>query len=198
MSITIQPIDVGRLADAGTIDGSFTIDEKLVLSAEDDQPRFAAVPLPPRIKRYDPTDYAAYVGRRGKAAFLAYAGGRPAGLVALSQSWNGFATVDEIIVDAAARKAGIGPALIGAAIGWAKARRLPGIMLETQNTNVAACRFYQRCGFALGGWDRFLYQAIDPGTDEIALYWYLIFADGPAPPPHPDSLRESDLSPWER
>ena len=48
-------------------------------------------------------------------------------------------------------------------------------MLETQNINVAACLFYARCGFVLGGYDRFLYRGLTPETDEIALYWYLIF-----------------------
>ena len=52
---------------------------------------------------------------------------------------------------------------------------LPGIMLETQNNNVAACRFYESCGFHLGGFDRELYRGITPDTDETALFWYLIF-----------------------
>ncbi|MGO4727218.1 MULTISPECIES: GNAT family N-acetyltransferase [unclassified Inquilinus] len=175
MTITIEPIEARTLAEARMIDGSFVIESRLVLAAEGDVPSFTTVPLPPRTKRYEETDYAGYVGRRDRAAFLARADGRPAGLVALSKSWNGFACVDEILVDTAARKSGIGRALIDAAIAWARSRTLPGIMLETQTTNVAACRFYQRCGFVLGGWDRFLYQAIDPGTDEIALTWYLFF-----------------------
>jgi streptothricin acetyltransferase len=48
-------------------------------------------------------------------------------------------------------------------------------MLETQNINVAACLFYQRCGFTLGGFDRYLYRGLDPSTEEVALYWYLLF-----------------------
>lgn len=179
MTITVQPIDAANLADVARIDGSFTIDQKLVLAAEEDRARFTAMPVPPRRKSYDATDYTAYVGRRSKAAFLAYSDDRPAGVVALSENWNGFALVDEILVDAEARRGGIGRALIDATVGWARSRRLPGVMLETQNTNVSACRFYERCGFALGGWDRFLYQAISPGTDEIALFWYLVFDRAP-------------------
>ena len=30
---------------------------------------------------------------------------------------------------------------------------MPGIMLETQNNNVAACKFYEKCGFVIGGFD---------------------------------------------
>jgi hypothetical protein len=49
------------------------------------------------------------------------------------------------------------------------------MMLETQDNNVAGCRLYANCGFELRGFDTHLYKALDPDTDEIALYWYLIF-----------------------
>jgi ribosomal protein S18 acetylase RimI-like enzyme len=73
------------------------------------------------------------------------------------------------------RGQGVGYALIQRAVEWAKSTGLPGIMLETQDNNVAACRLYQRCGFELCGFDTHLYKGLDPATDEIALYWYLIF-----------------------
>jgi ribosomal protein S18 acetylase RimI-like enzyme len=73
------------------------------------------------------------------------------------------------------RGEGIGRALIECAIAWAKEKGLPGIMLETQDNNVPACRLYARCGFTLRGFDTHLYKALDPDTDEIALYWYLMF-----------------------
>ena len=57
----------------------------------------------------------------------------------------------------------------------AKEKGFPGLMLETQDNNVAACRLYARCGFELRGFDTHLYKALDPSSDEIALYWYLIF-----------------------
>jgi ribosomal protein S18 acetylase RimI-like enzyme len=70
----------------------------------------------------------------------------------------------------------VGRALLQHVIQWAKSRQLPGVMLETQNNNVAACRLYESCGFQLGGFDRCLYLGLNPGTDEIALYWYFCFA----------------------
>jgi ribosomal protein S18 acetylase RimI-like enzyme len=48
-------------------------------------------------------------------------------------------------------------------------------MLETQNNNLPACRFYEHCGFTLSGFDRNLYKGINKDTEEIALYWYLLF-----------------------
>jgi streptothricin acetyltransferase len=71
---------------------------------------------------------------------------------------------------------------MGQAIGWARERGLPGVMLESQNIplagtfrNGAACRLYESCGFVLGGFDSYLYRGVMPGTREIALYWYLMF-----------------------
>jgi ribosomal protein S18 acetylase RimI-like enzyme len=61
------------------------------------------------------------------------------------------------------------------AVDWARERNLPGIMLETQDVNVPACRFYENLGFKLRGIDTHLYKGLNPNTDEIALYWYLIF-----------------------
>lgn len=58
---------------------------------------------------------------------------------------------------------------------WAQEKGLAGITLETQNNNVKACKFYENCGFEIGGFDLFLYKGIDQHQDEIALYWYLTF-----------------------
>lgn len=65
--------------------------------------------------------------------------------------------------------------LVDQALAWARDGGMPGIRLETQSNNVGACRFYVRCGFVLGGHDRCLYQALHPGTREVALFWYLFF-----------------------
>jgi streptothricin acetyltransferase len=61
------------------------------------------------------------------------------------------------------------------AVDWAKAKHLPGIMLEAQDVNVIACRFYEKFGFTLRGFDTHLYKGLNPSTNEIALYWYLMF-----------------------
>lgn len=63
--------------------------------------------------------------------------------------------------------------VIDAAVQWAKDGGMFGLMLETQDTNLTACRFYQRCGFILGGVDTMLYQNF-PNSDEKALFWYKI------------------------
>lgn len=47
-------------------------------------------------------------------------------------------------------------------------------LLETQDNNLAACRFYHRCGFVLGGVDALLYSNTS-ARGELALFWYKPF-----------------------
>jgi GNAT superfamily N-acetyltransferase len=68
------------------------------------------------------------------------------------------------------RRRGVGRALIEAAVTWSRARGLVRMKIETQNTNVTACRFYQAMGARLGGVERFAYTNV---PDEVELDWYL-------------------------
>jgi ribosomal protein S18 acetylase RimI-like enzyme len=106
-------------------------------------------------------------------AFLAYVGGQVAGQIMLYRNWNRFAVIGDIEVDSKFRRMGIGQALVERGLQWAKKNNLPGIMVETQDTNVGACRFYESCGFVLKGFDTGLYGASTGYSDEIALFWYL-------------------------
>jgi streptothricin acetyltransferase len=98
-----------------------------------------------------------------------------AGEVRLAWSWNKYALLDSFVVDEKYRRRGVGRALMERAIVWARDHKFPGLTLETQNTNVPACKLYESCGFELRGFDTHLYKALDPSTDEIALFWYLVF-----------------------
>jgi streptothricin acetyltransferase len=51
------------------------------------------------------------------------------------------------------RRRGVGRALMQRVIAQARGERLPTILLETQNTNVKAVRFYRSMGFALESLD---------------------------------------------
>ena len=108
----------------------------------------------------------------------AWLGERAVGHVVVSRHWNNLAYVDELAVDALARGQGVAKALLDVVRFWAVKQGLPGIMLETQNNNLPACRLYERCGFRLGGIDYLRYQAIDAASHETALFWYRLFADG--------------------
>jgi GNAT superfamily N-acetyltransferase len=129
----------------------------------------------PYEKQYpvDELDYRIYIGNPNKTIFLAYADNQCAGQIRLRRNWNKFCCIEDIAVARQYRRMGLGTRLIDAAVQWAKDGGMPGLMLETQDINLAACRFYQRCGFILGGVDTMLYRNF-PNCKEKALFWYII------------------------
>lgn len=75
------------------------------------------------------------------------------------------------------RRQGIGKLLFLTAAEWAKGERYDTLVVETQNVNVGACRFYERMGCELRRVDRTAY-AHCPGLDnEIMLIWELNLSD---------------------
>lgn len=101
--------------------------------------------------------------------------GCPIGYLIVSQSWNNYAVIEDMAVDAPHRGSGVARLMMDAAVEWARGAALAGVRLETQSINVAACRFYERYGFLLGGHDRYLYRRLHPDSREVALFWYLHF-----------------------
>jgi deoxyadenosine/deoxycytidine kinase len=57
---------------------------------------------------------------------------------------------------------------------WAKHKNLHGLMLETQDNNLIACKFYHNCGFKIGSVDTMLYANFE-NNFEKAVFWYLRF-----------------------
>ncbi|WPP02190.1 GNAT family N-acetyltransferase [Pseudomonas sp. HR96] len=139
-----------------------------------DWPRRA---VPPYRKCYgiDPDEFRACLDSPDAAVFMAWLNGRAVGHLVVTTHWNGLAQVDELAVDASARRKGVARALLEVAGFWAHKKFLPGIVLETQNNNLDACRLYESCGFVLGGSDCLRYKGIDPQTEEVALFWYRLF-----------------------
>ncbi len=183
MDIIIEEAVAQNIGDVNQCDGEFVVDSKLVLSVENGSIRYTIVPVPSTSKRYeaDDIDYRTYLHDPDKAVLLAYVGGRIAGQIILRKNWNTYAYLEDIAVDKEFRKSGIGKRLMLQAKRWAHTRNLAGIMLETQNNNVNACLFYERCGFQLRGFDTHLYKGIKNDTDEIALFWYFTFEDMSSP-----------------
>lgn len=177
MKITIQEVDADNLQNVNKCDGAFTVSSRLVLNATDGVIRYSVVSVEPYQKPYifDEKEYPSYIANPNKTIYFAYVEGQLAGQIGVVKHWNAFAWIDDLIVDINCRRCGVGRALMERVVDWAKARDLPGIMLETQDVNVPACRFYENFGFRLRGFDTYLYKGFNPATDEIALFWYLIF-----------------------
>ena len=68
------------------------------------------------------------------------------------------------------RGRGVGRALFHRVEASARERGCIQLKIETQNVNVAACRFYARMGARLGKVHLYAYRA--EGLDEVELTWY--------------------------
>ena len=74
----------------------------------------------------------------------------------------------DLRVEPSSRRRGVGTALFRAVEDWAASRGCAGLRIETQNSNVPACRFYERQGCEL--------RQINPGAyaallHEVQLLW---------------------------
>lgn len=169
----VRPALSGDLAVLGACDFSFLVTREAAPPYEGDWLAHAR-PVEPYPKNYgfEPQEFESVMQAEDKALFVVLGDEIPVGYVALSVGWNRFAVIDDIAVDAEWRGTGAAQRLMLQAIHWAREMALPGIRLETQTNNVAACRFYLRQGFILGGYDRHLYEGLTPGSRETALFFY--------------------------
>ena len=67
------------------------------------------------------------------------------------------------------RRGGVATMLLAAAESWAREHGARELKVETQNINVAACRFYERSGFMLGAFNPGAYSQL---PDEVQFLWY--------------------------
>jgi GNAT superfamily N-acetyltransferase len=74
------------------------------------------------------------------------------GLLSASQRWTLWhagpcALIEELVVDADARRQGVGHALIQAALEWARGQGCSEVEVSTERDNADAQAFYRRLGF---------------------------------------------------
>jgi GNAT superfamily N-acetyltransferase len=76
-------------------------------------------------------------------------------------------TLVGMFVDGAARRRGVGAALVESIVGWARARGAPHLVLWITSSNDAALALYRRCGFRPTGTTKRL--AHDPAFVELEM-----------------------------
>ena len=147
----------------------------------------------PYVKDYDaiegehPTQWARRFDISNWGIFAARVEGRRVGGVALAFNTSGLdmlegredlAVLWDIRVSPDARGQGIGSALFRAAEQWSIARGCRLLIAETQNINVAACRFYEQQGCVLAVVRRSAYPSL---PEEVQLIWHrTLLQDGTA------------------
>ncbi len=181
MPFRIEALSEQNLSDINRANQPFEILGKVIPSLQNGRWSLKESLLPEGeryLKTYpcDEVDYTAYIGSGDRAAFLCCDRTECIGQIVLRRDWNRYAFVEDLCVAAQHRRKGAGKALMEQACAWAKAQGLKGLSLETQDNNVAACRFYAAIGMELGGVNTKLYCQFDrPYSEETALFWYLEF-----------------------
>lgn len=177
--LSVRVADDGFAAYVWGSDFSFEVSAYAQAESEQAVAKWPLRHITPYRKCYgiDPEEFSSYRDAADSAVFMAYLDDEPVGHVVVSTNWNGYAHIDELAVHAPARRHGVAKALLDVAQFWSRKKKLPGIMLETQNNNLGACRLYERCGYVVGGIDHLRYRGIDPTTAEVAIFWYRLFND---------------------
>ena len=141
-------------------------------------------PVAPYVKDYDaiagerPQDWPRRWDISRWGILCAFDSGRRVGGAAIAWKTDGLnlleggedlAALWDLRVHPDYRGGGIGHRLFTRALAWARERRCRRLLVETQNINVPACRFYARQGCVLGGIHRFAYPDL---PHEVQLLWY--------------------------
>jgi GNAT superfamily N-acetyltransferase len=184
MRISVIEEPVPALAEYAGIPIAFEVRDVLDVIAEaGGGHRLAPRPVPaPYVKDYDamgnsPARWAEQFDLSSWGFFSAFSGAACVGRAAVARDTpsldmlegrSDLALLWDIRVAPSARRHGVGSALFAAAAAWAASRDCVQLRVETQNINVAACRFYAQRGCVL--------QAVHPGAypelrDEIQLIW---------------------------
>ncbi|MFE7544078.1 GNAT family N-acetyltransferase [Streptomyces platensis] len=163
------------------LDGSFTTRTIFHVAVTEDGFALQEIPVDPPLHKAFPAEDADGDddGDDGPAAeedpnsrtFVAVGSdGCLAAFAAVSYApWNRRLVIEDIEVAPAHRSQGLGRALVGHALDFARERGAGHIWLEVTNINAPAIHAYRRMGFTFCGLDTALYDGT-PSSGERALY----------------------------
>ena len=188
MTIDIREEPLSALVEYARVPIAFTVDRVFdVTNLDGDPSRFALSERSleaPYEKDYDriagdaPLDWPHRFDLSRWTLFMARLDTRIAGCAAVAfdtpevtmlEGRRDLAVLWDLRVAPDARRQGIGAALFASVEAWARRHRCLQLKIETQNTNVPACRFYERQGCQLRAIHRAAYPEL---PEEIQLLWY--------------------------
>jgi ribosomal protein S18 acetylase RimI-like enzyme len=170
------------LTDYATVPISFDGHSHFEVQNEDGRWQLTEIHVPPFFKDYDtlehPTDWASRFDMSQWMMFSAFDDDRRVGgaIVAIRtpgvdmlEGRSDLAVLWDIRVDPDHRSRGLGESLFHEVIKWSRAQGCGELKIETQQVNVAACKFYTKMGCEL----RVVNKGHYPGQpDENQLLWY--------------------------
>lgn len=119
--------------------------------------------------RFDVSRWAVFLARNGELPVAGAVVAWNTSGVELLEERTDLALLWDLRVTPAHRRRGLGRVLLEEVESWARERGCRELVVETQNTNVAACRFYARHGFVLSEVHEGAYPEL---PDERQLLWH--------------------------
>jgi ribosomal protein S18 acetylase RimI-like enzyme len=178
--VTIRPLTAFHADDLKAIMPGYSARERYVITRSETtdlitfQLRLVTLPVP-FVKHWDYHDQAMldpyHACVKAGLSVGAFDGDQIVGIaICEAQLWNRSLNIWQFGVAPTHRQQGIGRALMNAAAERAIEQNLRVMVAETQNTNVAAIRFYRAVGFELHGLDLSYYTNNDLDKGEVALF----------------------------
>lgn len=180
--IAIRPLEIFRVEDLEMAMPGYTSTEKYQITRSihehGDQITFELQRInleTPYVKRWNhrvdaPLElYAEYV--QAGTSLGAFDDGQLVGIaISEIQVWNKTLSIWEFGVAETHQGRGIGRDLMREVVTLAHQHSLRALVVETQNTNVPAIRFYRRVGFEIEGIDLSFYGNHDLDQGEVAIF----------------------------
>ena len=155
--IAVVRIGPERAADVNLPNEPFTQSGRFVPELHEGVWSYRIDPLPEKQEiRFPDCPYD--VEEEDTVFFGAYRKDTCVGLAVLRKQLFRYLYLDDLKVCKAYRGAGTGSLLIRACLEEAKRQGMQGVYTIAQDDNVPACRFYLKCGFAVGGFDNRSYR----------------------------------------
>ena len=155
----------------GKFDRDFLVKSQLALRLQGGALTYTVVPVEsPYNKAYPCPEWPS--NGTNSTFFVAKEGFDVLGCIAASAHWTGYIEIDDLVVNKAFRRAGVGLALLEEVKRWVIEHDLRGLRAETQSNNVGACALYARAGFVLAGFDGQFYSLTSKFQNEVSLFWY--------------------------
>lgn len=170
--ITIRIIGKDRAADINIKNEPFRLTGRMLPVYQDGRWSYAVLENEKEEWDIFPDENYDYNAMEAEYVFFgAYDGERCVGLAILQKQWHKYIYLYDLKVNSACRGKGIGAALIREASEYAKILGYRGIWTIGQDNNLAACLFYVRNGFRIGGLDTVVYKGTkQEGKADIHFY----------------------------
>lgn len=170
--LSIRVIDEAHKADINIPNEPFPIFGKMIPSCRDGVWSYRVETFQETSWMRFPDENYDYDAMTRETVFLgAYDGERCVGLAVLQKGFFHYMYLLDLKVNADARKQGVGAGLMEAAKKIAREKGYGGVYCQAQDDNLAACLFYLKCGFYIGGFDNALYKGSrQEGKADILFY----------------------------